>query len=43
MRETYIEGGKFSKYINDKIQQNQLPPSFAEIVTSAYQLEDKSK
>jgi hypothetical protein len=42
LRETYIEGGKFSKYINDKIKQNELPPSFAEIITAAYHLEDKT-
>jgi len=43
LREVYIEGGKFSNYINSKIKQNQLPPSFAEIITKAYQLEDKTK
>lgn len=43
MRETYIEGGKFAKYINNKIKQNELPASFAQIVTTAYRLEDKSE
>jgi hypothetical protein len=42
LREHYIEGGKFATYINGKIKKNELPPSFAEIITKAYQLEDKS-
>jgi len=42
LREAYIEGGKFANYINGKIKQKELPPSFAEIITKAYQLEDKS-
>lgn len=43
LREEYIEGGKFSNYINGKIKKNELPPSFAQIITKAYQLEDKSE
>jgi hypothetical protein len=40
LRETYIQGGKFAKYINGKIQQKQLPASFAQLVISAYKLDD---
>jgi len=42
MRENYIGDGKFTKYINNKVEQKQLPPSFAQIALSAYKLEDKS-
>lgn len=41
MRENYIGDGKFTKYINTKVKQKELPPSFAQIVLSAYRLEDK--
>jgi hypothetical protein len=40
MREYYIQGGKFAKYINSKIQQKQLPASFAQLVISAYDLDE---
>lgn len=39
-REDYIQGGKFARYINGKIQQKQLPASFAQLVVKAYRLED---
>ena len=39
-REDYIGGGQFSKYINNKIKTRQLPPSFAQLVTKAYSLEE---
>lgn len=39
MREIYIEGGKFTTYINTKIRQKELPASFAQLVTKAYKLD----
>ena len=39
-REIYIGGGKFSKYINDQIKKKALPPSFAQLVTKAYALDE---
>lgn len=36
LREEYIGGGKFSKYINDKVAEKRLPPSFAQLALSAY-------
>jgi hypothetical protein len=43
MRENYIGDGKFTTYINNKIKQKELPPSFAQLVVNAYKLEDKTK
>jgi hypothetical protein len=43
MRENYIGDGKFTRYINDKIRQKELPASFAQLVTAAYNLEDNSR
>lgn len=40
MRENYIGDGKFTKYINTKIQQKQLPASFAQLVITAYKLDE---
>lgn len=40
LREEYIGGGRFAKYIEAKVAQKQLPPSFAQIAVSAYGLED---
>lgn len=40
MRENYIGEGKFTKYLNDKIKQKALPPSFAQLVIAAYNLDD---
>jgi hypothetical protein len=40
LRENYIFGGKFSAYINKKIQQKALPASFAQLVVTAYNLGD---
>jgi hypothetical protein len=39
MRENYIGDGKFTKYINNKIVQKQLPASFSQIVIAAYKLD----
>lgn len=39
VRDEYIGKGKLSNYINDKIKQKELPPSFAQIVTRAYELD----
>jgi len=39
LQEAYIEGGKFAKYINTKIKQRELPASFAQLITSAYNLD----
>jgi hypothetical protein len=41
LREQYIEGGKFTTYINSKIKQQELPASFAQLVITAYNLDDK--
>lgn len=41
MREQYIGDGKFTKYINTKVKERSLPPSFAQVVMSAYHLEHK--
>lgn len=41
VREDYIGGGKFSNYINGKIMQKELPPSFSQIVISAYNLDSQ--
>lgn len=38
-REDYIGKGKFSTYINSKIKQKELPPSFAQIITRVYELD----
>ena len=42
LREEYIEGGKFAKYIEGKVAQRQLPPSIAQIAVSAYGLDHDS-
>lgn len=42
MRENYIGDGKFTTYINNKIKQKELPPSFAQIVMNAYRLENNA-
>lgn len=36
MRETYIGDGKFMQYLNNKVAQKMLPPSFAQLAVSAY-------
>jgi hypothetical protein len=43
MRETYIGGGKFTSYINTKIRQKELPASFAQLVITAYSLDEIEK
>lgn len=40
MRENYIGDGKFTKYLNDKIKQKQLPASFSQLVIEAYDLDN---
>jgi len=39
MRENYIGDGKFTKYLNAKIKQKELPASFSKIVIEAYDLD----
>lgn len=39
MRENYIGDGKFTKYINNKIKQKELPASFSQLVIEAYDLD----
>lgn len=39
LREEYIGGGRFTRYVEGKVAQRQLPPSFAQIAVSAYGLE----
>ncbi len=39
MRDTYIGEGKFEKYINSKVAERALPPSFAQIALAAYSRE----
>lgn len=39
-REIYIGGGKFAKYLDEKVKQRQLPASFAQLAIRAYGLED---
>jgi hypothetical protein len=39
MRENYIGDGKFTKYINDKVKQKELPASFAQLAIAAYTTE----
>jgi hypothetical protein len=41
-REEYIGDGKFSRYINSKIKAKELPPSFAQLVIKAYNLEGEA-
>jgi|GEM_PF-203645 len=43
MRENYIGDGKFTKYLDTKIKQKELPASFSQIVISAYNLDEKKK
>lgn len=40
MREDYIGEGKFAKYIEGKVTQNQLPPSIAQVARSLYGPDD---
>ena len=39
-RDVYIKGGKFKNYIEGKVQQKQLPVSFAQLAISAYGMKD---
>jgi hypothetical protein len=36
LRETYIMGGKFEKYLTDQVGKKALPPSFAQLAVAAY-------
>jgi len=36
LRETYIKGGKFEKYLGDQVKKKLLPPSFAQLAVAAY-------
>jgi hypothetical protein len=40
LREDYIGKGKFSAYLTTKVEQKQLPASFAQLAISAYQGDD---
>lgn len=40
-REQYVGEGMFSKYINTKIKTKELPPSFAQLVIQAYNLDEE--
>ncbi len=37
MRTTYVGEGKFQRYIESKVKQGQLPPSFAQLAIAAYE------
>ncbi len=41
--EDYVEGGKLLKYVDGKIRQKALPPSFSQIVTKAHGLDDPKR
>lgn len=43
IRETYIGEGKFKKYLTDKVKQNALPASFAQLAIAAYSDNDSTK
>jgi len=36
IRETYIKGGRFKRYLDDQVVKKALPPSFAQIAVAAY-------
>ncbi len=38
-REQYVGEGKLAKYLNTKIKEKELPPSFAQLVIKAYSLD----
>lgn len=40
LRENYVGEGKFQKYIEGKVQQKELPASFAQLAIAAYAGED---
>lgn len=39
MRENYIGDGKFITYVNNKVKQKELPPSFAQLAIAAYNID----
>lgn len=40
IREHYIGGGKFEKYLETKVKQRALPPSFIQIAVAAFASDD---
>lgn len=40
MREKYVGEGKFIKYIDSKVKQKELPPSFTQLAIAAYNLDN---
>jgi hypothetical protein len=36
IRESYIKGGKFEKYLSDQVAKKMLPPSFAQLAVAVY-------
>jgi hypothetical protein len=43
IRESYIKGGKFEKYLTDQAAKKMLPPSFAQLAIAAYADNDSPK
>jgi len=43
IREKYIGEGKLKNYLSEKVKQNILPVSFAQIAIAAYSEEDDNK
>lgn len=43
LREKYIQGGKFAKYLTDQAAKKALPPSFAQLAAAAYADNDAPK
>ncbi len=42
LRETYVKGGKFARYLNTKVKKGELPPSFTALALSAYEGDELS-
>jgi hypothetical protein len=40
IREAYIKGGKFEKYLSSQVAKRALPPSFAQLAVAAYTNKD---
>jgi hypothetical protein len=43
LRETYVRGGQFEKYLNNQVTKKSLPPSFAQLAVAAYAGSDAPK
>ncbi|MGD0770870.1 MAG: hypothetical protein ABSB42_22025 [Tepidisphaeraceae bacterium] len=43
LRETYIKGGKFEKYLTDQANKKSLPPSFVQLAIAVYRDNDSPK